>query len=176
MLERIKMKEKRTPAGQVALGGVLAALAVVIMSLGTLIPVMTYVCPMVCAILLEAVRTLCGHRVGWAWYGAVAVLGILLSPDKEAAALFVFLGYYPLVKPKLDIKSLSWLLKGLLFNVSIGIMYFFLLRLIGMDALTEEFREMGVFMLAILLALGNLTFFLLDRLLFKMGRMWKGKR
>ena len=35
------MNKKKTPAGQMALGGVLGALAVVIMSLGTLIPVMT---------------------------------------------------------------------------------------------------------------------------------------
>ena len=36
------MAGKRTPASSVALGGVLAALAVVIMSLGTIIPVATY--------------------------------------------------------------------------------------------------------------------------------------
>ena len=46
------MASKRTPAGVVALGGVLAALAVVIMSMGTLIPVATYVCPMLSAVLL----------------------------------------------------------------------------------------------------------------------------
>ena len=61
------MNKKKTPAGQMALGGVLGALAVVIMSLGTLIPVMTYVCPMACALLLEAVRLICGQRVAWAW-------------------------------------------------------------------------------------------------------------
>ena len=49
-----------------AMGGVLAALAVAVMSLGTLIPIMTYVCPMACALLLEAVRIICGQRVGGA--------------------------------------------------------------------------------------------------------------
>ena len=158
-----------------AMGGVLAALAVAVMSLGTLIPIMTYVCPMACVLLLEAVRIICGQRVGWAWYGAVAILGLLLSADKEAAALFVFLGYYPLVKPRLDGKKLSWLFKGSLFNGSIGLMYYFLLRFLGMDALSEEFREMGVLMLVILLVLGNVTFFLLDRLLFRVHQKWKGK-
>ena len=170
------MNTKKTPAGQMALGGVLGALAVVIMSLGTLIPVMTYVCPMVCALLLEAVRLICGQRVAWAWYGAVAILGLLLSPDKEAAALFVFLGYYPVVKPRLDGKKLSWLYKGVLFNGSIVLMYFCLLRIFGMEALAEEFRELGGIMLADLLLQGNVTFFLLDRLLSKLGRKWKGKR
>lgn len=159
-----------------ALGGVLGALAVVIMSLGTLIPVMTYVCPMACALLLEVVRLTCGQRVAWAWYGAVAILGLLLSPDKEAAALYAFIGYYPIVKPKMDGKKLSWLYKGVLFNGCIVLMYFFLLRILGMEALAEEFRELGGIMLAVLLLLGNVTFFLLDRLLSKLGQKWKGKR
>lgn len=158
-----------------ALGGVLGALAVVIMSLGTLIPVMTYVCPMTCVLLLEAVRLICGKRAAWAWYGAVALLGLLLSPDKEAAALFVFLGYYPLVKPMLDRKKLSWLLKGAVFNGSILLMYFLLLRLFGMEALGEEFRELGGIMLAVLLLLGNVTFCLLDRLLTRFSFKWKGR-
>ena len=170
------MNKKKTPAGQMALGGVLAALAVAVMSLGTLIPIMTYVCPMACVLLLETVRVTCGQRVAWAWYGAVAILGLLLCSDKEAAALFLFLGYYPLVKPKLDGKKLSWLFKGVLFNGSIGLMYFLLLRILGMEALSEEFREMGALMLAILLILGNVTFFLLDRVLFKFHQKWKGKR
>lgn len=170
------MNKKKTPAGQMALGGVLGALAVVIMSLGTLIPVMTYVCPMACALLLEVVRLTCGQRVAWAWYGAVAILGLLLSPDKEAAALYAFIGYYPIVKPKMDGKKLSWLYKGVLFNGCIVLMYFFLLRILGMEALAEEFREMGGIMLAVLLLLGNVTFFLLDRLLSKLGQKWKGKR
>ena len=170
------MNKKKTPAGQMALGGVLAALVVAVMSLGTLIPIMTYVCPMACVLLLETVRVTCGQRVAWAWYGAVAILGLLLCPDKEAAALFLFLGYYPLVKPKLDGKKLSWLFKGVLFNGSIGLMYFLLLRILGMEALSEEFREMGALMLAILLILGNVTFFLLDRVLSKFHQKWKGKR
>ena len=170
------MNKKKTPAGQMALGGVLAALAVAVMSLGTLIPIMTYVCPMACVLLLETVRVTCGQRVAWAWYGAVAILGLLLCSDKEAAALFLFLGYYPLIKPKLDGKKLSWLFKGVLFNGSIGLMYFLLLRILGMEALSEEFREMGALMLAILLILGNVTFFLLDRVLSKFHQKWKGKR
>ena len=54
-------------------------------------------------------------------------------------------------------------------------MYYFLMRILGMDALSEEFREMGVLMLVILLVLGNVTFFLLDRLLSRVHQKWKGK-
>ena len=60
------MAGKRTPASSVALGGVLAALAVVVMCLGTIIPVATYVCPMFCALLLQVVLKSCGVRIAWA--------------------------------------------------------------------------------------------------------------
>ena len=152
-----------------ALGGMLAALAVVMMSLGTIIPVATYVCPMLCALLLQGVLKTCGSRVAWAWYGAVALLSVLLAPDKEAAGVFVFLGYYPIVKPALDRKKGKWLWKGLLFNGSVCLLYFLLLRLLGLKQLTQEWSDMSVGMLAVLLILGNVTFFLLDRLL-GMGR------
>lgn len=161
------MASKRTSASAVALGGVLAALAVVIMSMGTIIPVATYVCPMLCAVLLQVVLKTCGERIAWAWYGAVAVLSALLAPDKEAAAVFVFLGYYPIVKPRLDRLKFRWLWKGLLFNVSVLVMYWLLLRLFGLQQVTEDFAEMGAVMLVMLLILGNVTFFLLDRLLEK---------
>lgn len=158
-------QRKSTPASRMALGGVLAALAVVIMSLGGLIPIATYVSPMLCAVLLQVVLMSCGKRLAWAWYGAVALLSALLSADKEAAAVFIFLGYYPIVKPWLDGRKLAWLWKGLLFNGSVALMYFLLLRLLGMGALGEEFAGLGTVMLLVLLAMGNVTFFLLDRLL-----------
>ena len=101
----------------------------------------------------------------WAWYGAVALLWVLLSPDKEAAAVFAFLGYYPIVKPMLDGLRLRWLWKLLLFNGSIGVMYYLLLNLFGMAELGAEFAEMGTVLLALMMVLGNITFFLLDKVL-----------
>lgn len=157
--------KNRTPASRIALGGMMAALAVVIMSLGGLIPVATYVSPMLCTILLQFVYLSCGKRIGWAWYGAVAILSVLLSPDKEAAGVFVFLGYYPMVKPLLDRKKLGLLWKALLFNASMGILYFLLLKVFGLSGVSEDFEEVGRWMLAVLLVMGNAAFFLLDYLL-----------
>ena len=159
------MPSKRTPAAKIALGGILAALAVVIMNLGTLIPVAPYVCPMLCITLLELVRKLCGSRIAWAWYGAVAILALLLAPDKEAAAVFAFLGYYPIVKPWIDRRKGKWLIKALLFNGATLLMYWLLMHLFGMEQIVQEFSDLGLAMTAALLVLGNVTFFLLDRLL-----------
>ena len=159
------MASKRTPAANMALGGVLAALAVVIMCLGTIIPVATYTCPVLCALVLEMVRKSCGNRIAWAWYGAVAVLCVLLAPDKEAAAVFAFLGYYPILKPWMDRRKGKWLWKAALFNSMTLIMYWLLMHLFGLTQVAEEFSEMGTVMTAVLLVLGNVTFFMLDRLL-----------
>jgi len=148
-----------------ALGGILAALAVLVMSMGTLIPVATYAVPMLCCMLMQMVLRLCGRKTAWAWYGAVAFLSLLMAPDKEAAAVFLALGYYPIVKPKLDKLRLRWLWKGLLFNASVLIMYWLLMHLFGMTQLSEEFAGMGMIMIVILLLLGNVVFFLLDRIL-----------
>ena len=159
------MASKRTQASAIALGGVMAALAVVIMNLGGLIPVATYVCPVLCMMILQVVLKLCGKRIAWAWYGAVAILALLMSPDKEAAAVFVCLGYYPIVKPALDKTKGKWIRKLLLFNGSTLVMYWLLMYLIGMDWLVAEFEEMGIALTVVTLLLGNVTFFLLDNLL-----------
>ena len=164
---------RRNQAAPIALGGVFAALAVVIMSMGDMIPMATFVCPAVCILLLEVVRKSCPVRVGWAWYGAVAILSLLLGPDKEAAAVFVFLGYYPLIKPFFDRSKLKWIWKLGYFNVVILAMDWLLMNLFGMAQLVEEFAEMGTVMTVITLLMGNATFFMLD-LLLTMG--FRGRR
>ena len=164
---------RNSGAKEIAMGGMMAALAVVIMSLGGMIPSATFECPMMCCLILQVVRKLCGDRIAWAWYGAVAVLSLLMSPDKEAAAVFVFLGYYPMVKPLLDKWKLGLLLKLLLFNSATAAMYASLIWLFGMEALLAEFREAGILLCAVMLILGNATFFMVDILLSQLSRKFK---
>ena len=90
-----------------------------------------------------------------------------MAPDKEAAAVFLALGYYPIVKPKLDRRKGKWIWKGLFFNSVILVVYWLLMNLFGFDRIAAEFSEMGTLMIIIMLLLGNLTFFLLDKLLEK---------
>lgn len=161
---------RNSGAKQIALGGIFAAMAVVIMSLGGLIPSATFVCPMFCCLILQVVYRLCGERIAWAWYGAVAILSILIGPDKEAAAVFVFLGYYPIIKPKLETLPLKWVWKLLYFNVVILAMYWLLIHMFGMAQLAAEWQELGYVMTGIMLVLGNVTFILLDNILSKRFR------
>ena len=164
---------RNTAARDMALGGMMAALAVVIMALGGMIPVATFVCPVLCMVLLRFVLSICGSRIGWAWYGAVAILGLLLGPDKEAAAIFAVLGYYPILKPRLDRMKCGILLKLALFNSVILAMYWVLIRFLGMEQIAREYAELGAVMTAVMLVLGNATFLLLDDTL---GRPLKKER
>ncbi|MBQ7801655.1 MAG: hypothetical protein IJ375_04960 [Oscillospiraceae bacterium] len=164
---------RKTKASTVALGGMMAALAVTIMCLGGLIPIATFVCPIMCMLLLRFVMNTCGVRIGWAWYGAVAILSLLLGPDKEAAAVFAALGYYPMLKPRLDRMKLGMVLKLALFNVVILAMYWVLIHLLGMDRIAAEYEELGTAMTMVTLLLGNLTFFMTDLVLGKQPRRRK---
>ena len=150
----------------------MAALAVVIMCMGGIIPVATYVCPMLCAIILAVVLRFVGRRIAWAWYVAVAALSLLLGPDKEAAAVFAFLGYYPIIKPWVDGRRLPLLWKLMIFNGAIGILYALLLYLFRLEQVVRDFSEFGLVLTLITLAMGNATLFLMDILLGRIG----GKR
>ena len=152
-------------AKYIALGGMLAATALVVMCLGGLIPLATFICPTICILILQVVVNFTDKRIGIGWYGAVSILCLLLSPDKEAAAVFVCLGYYPILKPIFEKWPLPILWKLLLFNGAILLMYTALIHLFGMAYLQNEYNQMGNIMLAIMLVLGNITFFMLDILL-----------
>ena len=121
-----------------ALCGVLCALAVAIMAMGTILPVATYCAPVLASMTLLPVLVLCGEKLSWAMFFASAMLSLLLAPDKEAAAIFLALGYYPIVKPKLDQrpKIRRWIGKFLLFNVSILAVYA-ALRTLARQGVTE---------------------------------------
>ena len=160
----------RSKAYSIALGGMMAAVAVVLMCISTILPIATYAAPVLCMLVGQMVLKICGIRIAWAWYGVVTILGVLLGPDKEAAAIFLCLGYYPILKPKLDKLPLALLWKLLLFNSVICLTYWILMHILGMEQVTAEFEELGTVFLLVLLILGNLTFFFQDKLLKRLNQ------
>ena len=164
---------RKTPAARISLGGMLAALAVVIMNLVGIIPVATFACPMLCMMILTLVLRFCGKRIGWAWYGAVSILSVLMGPDKEAAAIFAFIGYYPLLKPAFDRLKSGALMKFIFFNGVILLMYWLLINLFGLAEIAREYRELGLVMTIFTLVTGNLIFFMLDKILARLAIITK---
>lgn len=148
----------------------LAAVAVVIMCLGGLIPIATYVCPMLCCLTQYIVLRYCGIRLAWAWFSIVAILSLLMGPDKEAAMVFLAVGSYPLLKKPMEKFKIAFFLKLLFFNGMILLSYFVMIHLLGMQEIAQENMELGVIGLVVTLFMGNITFFLLDKLLDIMHR------
>ena len=160
---------RRNQGKSIAMGGLLAALAVVIMCLGGVIPIATYVCPMICCILLSVVFHSGGKRIAWAWYVAVSILVLLLGPDKEAAIVFVFLGYYPIIKPATDRKKAPWLWKFIIFNISIAVMYGLMIWIFRLEQVIQSFRGVGIVLTLVTLLMGNAALFMLDLLLSRLS-------
>lgn len=149
-----------------ALGGITAALALVIMMLGGIIPFATYCIPVLCCILLQILHPYLG-RSCWVWYCTVAILGLLLCPDKEAAVVFAVIGYYPILKRWFDRLRLNILWKLLYFNASILALYQVLIYVMGLSQVVADFEGLGFAMTFLTLLMGNFVFWMLDLLLTK---------
>ena len=156
------MRRKRT--SQLALAAVLCALATVIMMLGGLIPVATFCCPMLACFLTIPILYECGTSMALCAYAAVAILSCLLGPDKEAAAIYLFLGWYPVLRPKLQRlrQPFRLLVKLVIFNCAVAAVYGLLLFVLGLDSLKAEFSELSRIMLIVTLVLGNVVFLVFD--------------
>ena len=167
-----------TKAKQIALGGILAALAVVILILGGVIPVGTYIAPMLASLPLVVLLTELPGGLCVGWYAVVAVLGATLCPDKETAFVFVFLGWYPIARPALDrLPRLPRLAaKLLIFNAAVAALYALLILVFRPEALLQEARETGAVLLIVLVLLGNLSFLLLDLVLKRLVILYQIKK
>lgn len=155
---------KRTKSAEVALCGMMTALGVVILCLGGLIPLATFCCPVLASLVLLPVMRRWGRRDAVLVWAASALLGLLLGPDKEAAGIYLVLGYYPALQPALNRKRplVRWCAKLLLFNAATLALYAVLIFVLGLDALVQEYRETGTALLLATLVMGNAAFLVYD--------------
>lgn len=154
-----KMKSKA-----VASSGMLAALAVVILLLGSLIELLDLsAAAMASLVIMVAVIDL---GVGWAVgvYLVSAILSVLLFPKTATVVFAAFVGYYPIIKVYLDKirpKVLQYATKLILFNAFLYIALRLAEQLLGAG---NEWSSLGY----ALFVLGNLTFIVFD---FAIGRL-----
>lgn len=163
---------------QAALCGLLAALSVVILSLGSMIPLATFACPMLAMVCLLPAAGSCGPGPSLLVYAAVSALALLLCPDKEPACFYLFLGWYPSLRPWLERlpRLLRIPVKCGLFTAAVTAMYTLLLFLFRMEAVIAEFASYSVLALTGLLLLGNVTFLLFDRALGTLAEVFRRRR
>ena len=92
-----------TQSRRIALCGVLAALGVVVLLVGSALGLGTYAAPMLaCFLLLPALEEY-GPRAALCQYAATAILALLLVPEPELSLFYALaLGPYPVLRARLE--------------------------------------------------------------------------
>ena len=166
----------REQSRKVALCGVLCGLAVVVLLLGGLFSLAVYCAPLLAMAVLLPVLEEYGPGTAGAAYGAVAILALLLVPDRETALVYVFFGWYPILRPRIAaLPSLPVRLVCRLgvCGLSMFLLYGVTIRLLGLTAVTEELG--GGWLTAALAAMGCAVFLLLDLALGRLMVLWRRK-
>jgi hypothetical protein len=152
------MKRKQTY--YIALGGLIAALSVILMAL-TFIPSSTIILPAIAGVLLISVVLEAGTKWALLIFVAVSLLSLVLAPDVEAKVFYImFFGYYPIIKKFLEGKKskwIQWLLKLIILNVCSIIIYYIIIKISGIP---KEFNQQWYLALSWILI--NITFIIYD--------------
>ena len=157
----------RKESRRMALCGMMVALGTTVMLMGGVIPLATFCCPVIASLMLVPVLVEWGKRWSLAAYAAIALLSLMLSPDKEAALLFAFLGYYPAIKPQLDRigrTPLRIAAKLGIFNLAVASMMLVIAFVLNMQAIVAEYAAMGTIGIAAFIVLANITMLAYDRM------------
>lgn len=160
---------------QMALCGLLSALAAVVMMLGGVMGIGTFAAPVLAMTVLLPVLEECGPRAAGTAYAAVSILALLLVPDRELALVYAGFGWYPILRPqvaRIPSRPLRLAARLAVCNCVILVLYGLLLRLLG---LTADLAMASRTLYAVLLAMGNLVFLLLDLVLERMTGLWRRK-
>lgn len=158
----------RNMSSRVALGGIVAALCIVIMFLTGVLPALYIAAPMAAGLLM--IILVKEVSVGWAWltYLAVSLLSLIVTFDKEAALMFIlFFGYYPMLRlniSRIRSKPLTYLCKYAVFNLFLVLDYLATVYVLGLPT----FDDTGAALLVVLLIAFNLVFYFYDKVLSRM--------
>lgn len=155
-----------------ALCGLLTALAVVVMILSGAIGVGTYAGPVLAMAVLLPVLEEYGAKAAATAYVAAAILGLLLVPEVELALVYAAFGWYPLLRPRLARLPSAALRVGIrlaLCTAILLVLYGVLLRFLG---LTADLLAAAPLLNALLLIMGNVVFLLTDAALARLTFLW----
>ena len=160
-------------ARPLALCGLLSALAAALLILGGVLPGMVFCAPILAMGVLLPVLEEWGPKAAGTSYAAVSILALLLPANRETAFVYLFFGWYPILRPKiaaLPSRPLRVLARLAVCSAAAVLLYGLALRLMG---LTEEIAAWYVN--ALLLAAGNAVFLLTDATLARPTGVWHWK-
>lgn len=158
------MNKRKIFSFKVALGGVIAALSLLLMILAGVTSTLVYAIPMITGALLMLLVVEFGQGFAGLIYIAISILSLLLLGNKEAAVMYVaFFGYYPIIKSMIERKFkgfLCWIVKYAIFNVAMILSYYVTTKIFMISF--EDIESFGKFALPLLLLAGNVLFVMYD--------------
>lgn len=158
------MNKRKILSFKVALGGVIAALSLLLMILAGVTSTLVYAIPMITGTLLMMLVVEFGQGFATMIYIAISILSLLILGNKEAAVMYVaFFGYYPILKSLLEKHMrgfVCWIVKYLIFNVAMITSYFIVTKIFMISF--EDVEAFGKYALLLLLLAGNVLFVLYD--------------
>lgn len=160
---------------QMALCGLLTALAVVCMILASAIGIGTFAGPLLAMIALLPLLEEYGPKTALAAYVAAAILGFLIAPELELSLVYAAFGWYPVLRPRLNrlaSRPARLLLKTVICVAVILLLYGVLLNLLGM---TADLANAAPLLNLFLLILGVLTFLMMYLALERATFLWHKK-
>lgn len=161
------MNNRKKLSFKVALGGVIAALSLLLMLVAGVTTSLVYAIPMITGAFLMVLVIEFGAGFAGLEYLAISIISMLLLGNKEAAIMYVaFFGYYPIIKSFIEKymgKILSWIVKYVIFNVSMVVAYFVVSKIFMITF--DDMEVFGKYALLILLLAGNVLFVVYDIML-----------
>ena len=161
---------------QMALCGLLTALAVVLMILAGAMGIGTFAGPVLAMAALLPVLEEYGPKAAAITYAAAAILGLLLVPETELAMVYAAFGWYPILRPRIAaLPSLPARIgcRLAVYALAVFALYGVVVRLFGLTAVLEELG--GAMLTAVLAVLGFAVFLLLDLALGRLTVLWHRK-
>lgn len=163
----------------IALSGILCAACIIMIFLVGVFPALLYVFPMICGLIMYIIYYECGTKIAIAAFASVSLLSLLISPDKESVVLFIsFFGYYPILKVYIDLlpgKIAKYAIKLAIFNVSIVVSYWLLMKVFGLVDITDFVGEGSHAFIWGFLGIANFVFILYDVALLRVAALYRKK-
>lgn len=157
-----------------AIGGIVAALSLVLMISVAIIPFLTYALPAAAGVLIIFIVIEIDKKWAFGVYSTVAILGMILVPEKEVAVMYLVLfGYYPIIKALIEEKMPivpEWIVKILLFLSTMAGSYFLMIKFMGVTI--DETEEFGAMAYPLLLGMGAFAFIMYDVALTKLVTLY----
>ena len=170
------MKQKTR---SLAMASLSAALATVFLAFGSAVPMATYAAPILALFALIPAAAECPPGMTLTAYAAASILSLMLAADKECALVFLFLGYYPALRPKLEAlrpKLLRTICKLAVGLGSMALLYSLLIFLFHLQAVQEELLGDGYGIFAATVVLFGAVWLLTDTLLGRLTVIWKRRK